>query len=197
MSRPRLAAGAWRSAVLRVRARLLLALGRPQSALAAFEALRHLHPTNPHVLASCAYLLAGEGRLDEATACLRTLLAAGPADSARAAAWFNLGYVLQRQSRHAEAEPAFEAALALNDVLDQAWYGLAVSRMQLGRFSDAIAALERHTALQALSPHGWYRLVEAKLAVGQLDEARKLLAHLRSFEPRVAAQLATAHRALA
>ncbi len=197
MSCPRLAAGAWRAAVLRVRAHLLLALGRPQPALAAFEALRHLHPGNPHVLASCAHLMAGEGRLDEATACLRTLLASGPADGVRAATWFNLGFVLQQQARHAEAEPAFESALALNGALDQAWYGLAVSRMQLGRFSDAIAALERHTALQALSPHGWYRLVEARLALGQLDEARKLLAHLHSFEPRVAAQLAHAHRALA
>ena len=40
-----------------------------------------------------------------------------------------------------------------------------------------------------MSPYGWYRLAEVWLALDQPEQARKVLNHLRQFEPRVAAQL--------
>jgi predicted Zn-dependent protease len=73
--------------------------------------------------------------------------------------------------------------------MDRAWYGLALVLMHQRQFQPALAALKQNTALQPLSPHGWYRMAQVRLALGQPEEARKLINHLRRFEPRVAAQL--------
>jgi predicted Zn-dependent protease len=79
--------------------------------------------------------------------------------------------------------------VALDARLDQAWYGLALVLIQARRFEEAAEALQKNTALQPLSPYGWYRLAQVWLALGQPGKARKVIAHLRRFEPRVAAQL--------
>lgn len=73
--------------------------------------------------------------------------------------------------------------------MDRAWYGLALVLMTQERFVEAAQALKKNTELQPMSPHGWYRLAEVWLALGQPVEARKVLGHLRQFEPRVAEQL--------
>ena len=111
----------------------------------------------------------------------------------QAAALFNLGYVLQQAARHDEAGLAFRSALALEPALDRAWYGLALVLIHQRKFLDAVQALKKNTALQPMSPYGWYRLVQVWLALGQPDKARKVIAHLRQFEPRVAAQLEREH----
>jgi tetratricopeptide (TPR) repeat protein len=97
--------------------------------------------------------------------------------------------VLQQGGRHEEAGLAFERALTLDPRLDRAWYGLALVRIHQQRWGEAAEALERNTALQPLGPHGWYRLAQVWLALGETGKARKVIAHLRRFEPRVAAQL--------
>jgi predicted Zn-dependent protease len=79
--------------------------------------------------------------------------------------------------------------VALAPGLDRAWYGLALVRMQQRRFGEAAEALQHNTALQPLGPYGWYRLAQVWLALGEPGKARKVIAHLRRFEPRVAAQL--------
>jgi hypothetical protein len=40
-----------------------------------------------------------------------------------------------------------------------------------------------------MSPCAWYQLARLRAERGEADEARRLIAHLRGFEPRVAAQL--------
>ena len=57
-----------------------------------------------------------------------------------AAAWFNLGFLLDEAGRPGEAAPAFARAVELDARLDRAWYGLALVLIRLGRTDDAIAA---------------------------------------------------------
>ena len=145
-----------------------------------------LRPLDRYALASRAHVLATLKNYDEAAASLHQLTRAWPED---APAWFNLGYVLQQAGQHESAEAAFRSALTLDDRLDRAWYGLALVLIHQRQFHAAVQPLERNTALQPLSPHGWYRLAQVRLELGQPEEARKIIDHLRQFEPRVAAQL--------
>jgi hypothetical protein len=40
-----------------------------------------------------------------------------------------------------------------------------------------------------MSPYGWYQLARVQLDRQQPEEARKIIRHLKKFEPKVAAQL--------
>jgi tetratricopeptide (TPR) repeat protein len=172
--------------LLKAQAMLLLAAGKRAAALPKFAQMLRLRPADPYALASRGHVEAQLHLTQEAIASLRQLTSAWPL---RASGWFNLGYVLQQAGRHEEAGPAFERALALDPRLDQAWYGLALVHFHKQRWQQAAEALERNTALQPLAPHGWYRLAQVWLALDEAAKARKVIAHLRRFEPRVAAQL--------
>jgi hypothetical protein len=41
-----------------------------------------------------------------------------------------------------------------------------------------------------MSPYGWYQLARVHHDLGRDEEAQKVLDHLRTFEPKVARQLA-------
>jgi len=171
---------------LKAQALLLLAAGKRAAALQRFARMLRLRPADPYALASRGHVQAQLQLTQEAVDSLRQLTAAWPR---QAAGWFNLGYVLQQAGRHEEAGPAFERAVALDPRLDRAWYGLALVHIHQQRWQEAAEALERNTALQPLGPYGWYRLAQVWLALGEPGKAHKVIAHLRRFEPRVAAQL--------
>jgi predicted Zn-dependent protease len=118
---------------------------------------------------------------------MRALVAAHPNRSA--ADWFNLAFLLEATGAHGEAENAFRHSLALDSKLDRAWYGLGVVLIRLGRADDAVAALRRNTELQPMSPFGWYQLARVHHERQNSDEARRIIRHLKGFEPKVAAQL--------
>jgi hypothetical protein len=40
-----------------------------------------------------------------------------------------------------------------------------------------------------MSPYGWYQLARVQVDRAKPDEARKIIRHLKGFEPKVAAQL--------
>ncbi len=171
---------------LKAQALLLLAAGKRAAALPKFTQMLRLRPADPYALASRGHVEAQLQLTQEAIGSLRQLTTEWPQ---QAAGWFNLGYVLQQAGRHDEAGPAFERAVALDPRLDRAWYGLALVRIEQRRFGEAAQALQRNTTLQPLGPYGWYRLAQVWLALGEPGKARKVIAHLRRFEPRVAAQL--------
>ena len=172
---------------LKLQAMALLVCGRRHPAEAVFDTLLKRWPEDAYGLASRAHLRAQDGRIEEALEDAERLVAAHPARSA--ADWFNLAFLRDRADDPAGAETAFQRALALDPRLDRAWYGLALSQIRLGRLDDAATALRRNTELQPMSPYGWYQLARVHANRSEPEKARKIIAHLRSFEPKVAAQL--------
>jgi tetratricopeptide (TPR) repeat protein len=144
------------------------------------------NPGNRHALATRAHLLVAQGQPRQALADLERLVPLAPE---QASAWFNLGYVQELLGDTPAAAQAFLQAVAIDPDMDRAWYGLALCRIREGRWDDAVVALKRNTELQPMSPHGWYQLARVHLERGEEQAAYRVLLHLHSFEPQVAAQL--------
>jgi len=174
----------WR---LKAQAIGLLLLNRHGAAEAVFSRMLERWPDDAYARASRAHVRAQLGRRSDAIADAQALVAAHPQRSA--ADWFNLAFLLEEGGRIDEAEPAFRRALALDDRLDRAWYGLGLVLIRLGRLDEAVAALRRNTELQPMSPYGWYQLARVQVDRHEPDETRKIIRHLKTFEPKVAAQL--------
>ncbi len=183
---------------LRSQAWLALAFGRRARALQHFAVMLVLRPQDRYALASTAHCQAQLQNWPQALAGLQQLCDAWPSD---ASAWFNQGYVCQQlagQSSaraadlHAQAQYAFERALALDAQLDRAWYGLGVSLQALHQLPQAMLAFQKASVLQPMGPYAWYRLAEVQSALGEHAQAAHTVQHLQRFEPRVAAQLAQA-----
>ena len=172
---------------LKLRAMGLLVVGRAQAAEALFSRMLARWPLDAYALASRAHLRAQRGARDMAIADAQALVAAHPQRSA--ADWFNLAFLLEAAQRFDAAEAAFRQAVALDPKLDRGWYGLALTLIQQRRLDEAAAALERNTELQPMSPYGWYQLARVQADRHEPDEARKIIRHLKGFEPKVAAQL--------
>jgi tetratricopeptide (TPR) repeat protein len=173
--------------LLKLQALAWLVLNRREQAERSFDALLQRWPGDAYALASRAHLRAQAGRGEAAIADLRALVAAAPERSA--GDWFNLAFLLDQQGQLAEAEAAFRRAVALDPKLDRAWYGLGLALIRLQRFEEAIAALKRNTELQPMSPYGWYQLARVHMDRQEPEETRRIIAHLKGFEPKVAAQL--------
>lgn len=175
--------------LLKAQAMAQLVFGHRTGALTGFDRMLMHWPLDRYALASRAHVLVQLNRLDESISSQQQLvLLAGP-QLQRAAAWFNLGYVLQQAGRHEEARPAFEKATEYDPGMDRAWYGLALVLIHQQQFHEAKRALKKNTELQPMSPYGWYRLAEVSLALGEPEKVRQVIEHLRQFEPGVAVQL--------
>jgi tetratricopeptide (TPR) repeat protein len=127
------------------------------------------------------------GRRSQAIADLQQLVARHP--DRQAGDWFNLAFLLEEAERHDESEVAFRRAVALDPQLDRAWYGLALVLIRHHRLDEAVEALKRNTELQPMSPYGWYQLARVQVDRDKPEEARKIIRHLKGFEPKVADQL--------
>ncbi len=171
----------------KLKAMAWLLVGRREAALGVFSDMLQIWPGDAYVLASRSHLLAQLGRRDAAIGDAQALVDAHPQRSA--AHWFNLAFLLEQAGRFDEAERAFRGAVALDPQLDRAWYGLGLVLIRLQRFDDAVKALKRNTELQPMSPYGWYQLARVHVDRHETDEARRIIDHLKGFEPKVAAQL--------
>jgi tetratricopeptide (TPR) repeat protein len=178
---------AWRYRLLKLQAIALLVLGRPQAAERVFDAMLRQWPDDAYALASRSHVRAQRADRAGAIADAQALVAVHPKRSA--ADWFNLAYLLEDAARYDEAEAAFRGAVALDPKLDRAWYGLGLVLIRQQRFDEAVAALERNTKLQPMSPYGWYQLARVHMDRHEPEQTRKIIRHLKGFEPKVAAQL--------
>jgi tetratricopeptide (TPR) repeat protein len=166
--------------------RALLLLGARDGALRLASRQIERDPRNRHALATRAHLLAAQGKHHPALADLERLVQLVPD---RAGAWFNLGYVQECLDDLPAAAESFLQAVTLAPGMDRAWYGLGLCRIRQGRWMEAVSALQRTTELQPMSPNGWYQLARVHLELGEPEQAHRVLQHLHSFEPKVAAQL--------
>ncbi len=177
----------WPYLRLKLKALSQLVLGRRQAAITAFDAMLARWPDDAYALASRAHLHAESGNAALALADAERLVERHP--DRRAADWFNLAFLRDSLGQHAAAEGAFRRALELEPKLDRAWYGLGLTLIRLGRLDEAVAALKRTTELQPLSPFGWYQLARVHVNRSEPEKARRIIGHLKNFEPKVAAQL--------
>lgn len=171
----------------KVSAMAWLVIGRPKQAETVFDEMLRRWPDDGYALSSRSHVRAQAGRRDESIADQQALVAAHPDRSA--ADWFNLAYLFEDAGRYAEAETAFRRALALDPKLDRAWYGLGLVLIRQQRFDEAVLALKRNTELQPMSPYGWYQLARVHIDRHDPDAARRIIRHLKGFEPKIAAQL--------
>jgi len=164
-----------------------LLFGRTARAVTIFGEMLRSWPNDGYALASRSHVRAQRGQRDDAIADMQRLVAAQPDRSA--AYWFNLAYLLEDAGRFAEAEPCFRHALELDPKLDRAWYGLGLTLIRLRRPEEAVTALKKNTELQPMSPYGWYQLARVQFDRQEREETRRIIRHLKGFEPKVAAQL--------
>jgi tetratricopeptide (TPR) repeat protein len=169
------------------RALALIVFGRLQAAEAVFSHLLAERPHDAYLLASRAHLRSQLGQRDAAISDYEALTTAHPQRSV--ADWFNLGFLLEQEGRLDDAEAAMRRAVNLDERLDRAWYGLGLVLIRQHRFDEAVAALKRNTELQPMSPYGWYQLARVHMDRHEPDETRRIIRHLKGFEPKVAAQL--------
>jgi len=174
----------WR---MKLRAMGCLLLGRRHAAEAVFDAMLVRWPRDPYTLASRAHIRAQRGERDGAIADQQALVALHPQRSA--GDWFNLAFLLEDAARFGEAEAAFRQAVTMDPKLDRAWYGLGLTLIRMQRLDEAVDALKRNTELQPMSPYGWYQLARVHMDRHEPEETRRIIRHLKGFEPKVAAQL--------
>ena len=172
--------------LLKYRAIALLVFGRRDAAGKVFDAMLQTFPDDAYALASRAQLAAQRG---DNTAALKDMKRLCALDGKSAHACYNYGYLLNECGQVDQAELMFKKALELSPELDLAWYGLSLVHIHQKRLDEAVATLGKNTQLQPMSPYGWYHLARVHVDRKELEEARKVIAHLRGFEPKVADQL--------
>lgn len=142
-------------------------------------------------MTSCATLIQ-QGRLAEAEAGLRRLLAQAPED---AGALTNLGVVLQLQERFGEAEGCYRRALSLQPALAMAHNNLGVVLQARDCLDEAVLSFQRALTLRPDYQDALNGLGVALQAQGRLGEAaasfRRVLA-LRPDHAEAHTNLATA-----
>jgi tetratricopeptide (TPR) repeat protein len=148
---------------------------------------RREFPDDVRTLTALGFLYAQQDRRREALALFDRAVVLAP-DNAEYA--FNRGFLLQELNDHEAAVEAFRRAIAIHPDHDRALYGLGLSLISLKRLDEAVPVLERNTKLQPMSPYGWYQLGRVQFDRGKADKTAAIVAHLNTFEPKVAAQLA-------
>ncbi len=102
---------------------------------------------------------------------------------------FNLGFIYQKQSKHADAIATFDAATQINPTLDRAWFGRGMSRAALELHEQAISDFERAAKLQPLNPHALYELGMQHYALNNPEKVVEVIERLRRFDPKATRQL--------
>ena len=179
--------GNWLAAFwLRRQVSLAVLLGRKRRSIELMQELLQLDPGDADSRNALGNLLMEAGEPAAAVEQFTMLLERRPEN---AEAWFNLGYIHESREDLANAERCFRRALELNPKIDRAWYGLGLTLIRGGRLAEAVDALKKNIELQPFSPYGYYQLGMTYHHLGQRDEALRIEAKLRSFEPKFAATL--------
>ncbi len=165
--------------------RLALMMGANARARHCFEQLLKHQPDDEHAMATLAFLAGARGEHGLAADYQRRVIQTRPS----AAAWYNLGFLLERSGEPIGAEEAFRQALGLDEGFDLAWYGLGLALASQKRIEEAILAFRENTARQPFSPHGWEQLARLHVALGEPEKASQVVSHLHSFEPKTARRL--------
>jgi arylsulfatase A-like enzyme/Tfp pilus assembly protein PilF len=154
------------------RAMTAMARGQLAAAEAAFRRTLELEPDDAERFGLChenlAFVLAAQGKTDEAIQHYRAALAANPRSPS---AHVNFGTTLSKLGRTDEAIAQYEAALADSPANPTAHNDLARDLLQKGRVDEAIAHYREAIRLRPTYFEAYARLAEALRAAKKLDEA--------------------------
>lgn len=161
-------------------------ISRPQAAYEAYEEAHRHNPQASQVALSLGFIAATQKRYPEAVKWFREAIRVEPE---KHEAWFNLAYVLEESGARDEAIAAFAETTRLNPSHDRAWYGMGIAHAKNGDHAAATAAFRKATDLQPMNGYAWYQLAMAHHHANQPDEVRKIVLHLKNFEPKLCRQL--------
>ena len=127
--------------------RLLMDLGQPEEAIAAWRRVIQLDPYHAEAYGHMARAFRVTGRVDEAIEAIAACSSAIETQSIRARESCNAGLALSRQGRNDEALVAFSKAIQLDPALAEAYHGLSVILEHKGEIDAALAASTTATRL--------------------------------------------------
>lgn len=99
-----------------------------------------------------------------------------------AAAEFQIGQILNAQSKPDQALPHFQKALELSPDFSEAALAVGRMRVQAKQYAEAIPLLERVVALQPRNEGAHYTLMLAYRNSGQMDKARREQQELQKLQ---------------
>jgi Flp pilus assembly protein TadD len=175
---------------VKARADLLLEFGRFAEAAAIYRDLLQRHPHRPGVHMNLGVACMRLGRLEEAERAYRAALE----DGRDAALLMNLGTLLLKQHRYAEARPVLAEARAAGSEETSLLNNLGVAQLALGEFAAAAEQFAAALARNPQHPNAARLRGESLIRSGRVRDG---LAHLRTvlergFHPAAAAAVAIA-----
>jgi len=165
------------------RALVLGRLGRPDEALAAYDAALERQPEFVDCWFNKANLLRRSGRLEEALACYRRVAELAEDD---AAALNNMGITLFQLGRGQEALDCYARAIALRPDYAEAFTNRGNALLDLGYHDEAIASHERSLAIDPGHIQARVNLGNVRQELGAHEDA------LREYQRALAADPACA-----
>ncbi len=160
------------------------ALHDPAGALAAHQKAVSLEPGNFRLVILKGIFHQRQGEWDEALRCFRRAAELKPDSSL---AWNNLGALLLHTQRFAEAIPAFERAIAIDD-RPAARSNLGTAYYFAGRYEDAVAQYRAAAKLEPEAAVHLGNLGDALLVLGRSSEAREAYREAAALARRSAAR---------
>jgi len=143
------------------------AKGHSQS-VAEFEKAIAADPANDEALLQLGYLLARQGRRDDALFLYRAATEANPRN---VYAQNNLGYELFLRGHYDKAEECYRRALARHPEYTLAWNNLGNALLEQGRADEALEAFENALEINPQDPHARYNMGNVFLRKEAYDEA--------------------------
>lgn len=165
--------------VLMEMAAMLQESGRASEALDYLRQREQVAPGDHQTLVEQGRALAVLGQLEDAEAVLKR--AARVRD---AAAEYNLGVVLDRRGRLAEARTHYARALAIDPFYARAMNNLGVSLDRNGQIGEAVAMLRRATEADPDNAETFSNLGSALIGARQLPEAIRALETSVALDPQ-------------
>jgi len=148
---------------------VLQQLGRPADALPYLSRHLQMVTDDQQTLVQIGKCYIDLGQLDEAEKALRQALEIG----ADAIGFHNLGLVLERRERFAEAESAYRKAIEIGPGLASTRNNLGSLLARSGRFDEATTHLRESSRLDPSSPDAYTNLAAVMLQRGEFAPAAR------------------------
>ena len=142
--------------------------GRIDDAIATYRSVLEVAPTLAEAHHNCGALLFARGDFDAAA---RSFDEAAKHKPAWPAPLLALGHVHFHTGRYADAQQAFERALALDTNSIEALGNVGLTLQRRSRWSMALAHLQRARALAPTDVRVWFALRTSLLLLGRVEEA--------------------------